>query len=60
MGLRCPRPEDLSGKGQGAGFGSGGWPGVQVPFGCKEVIWDLRMGSFSLARRSHPISVTGH
>ena len=44
MGFRCPRPEDLSGEGQGAGFGSEGWPQVQVPFGCKELIRDLRMG----------------
>ena len=42
--LLCPRPEDLLGEGQGAGFGSEGWPGVRVPFGCKELIWDLRMG----------------
>ena len=45
MGLRCPRPEDLLGEYQGAGFGSEGLPGVRVPFGCKELIWDLRMGS---------------
>lgn len=32
------------GEGQGAGFGSEGWPGVRVPIGCKELIWDLRMG----------------
>ena len=48
MGKRCqatnPRPKDPSGEGQGAGFGSEGWPGVQVPFGGKEFIWDLRMG----------------
>ena len=44
MGLQCPRPEDLSGEDQGAGFGSEGWPRVRVPFGCKELIWDLRMG----------------
>ena len=29
----------------GAGFGSECWPGVRVPFGCKELMWDLRMGS---------------
>ena len=45
MGLRCPRPEDLLGDDQGAGFGSEGWPGVRVPFGCEELIWDLRMES---------------
>ena len=28
----------------GAGFGNEGWPMVQVPFGCKELIWDLRTG----------------
>ena len=44
MGLQCPRPKDLSGEGQGTGFGIEGWPRVQVPFGCKELIWDLRMG----------------
>ena len=43
-GLQCSRPEDLSGEGQGAGFGSEGWPRVQVSFGCKELIWNLRMG----------------
>ena len=37
-------PEDLSGEGQGAGFGSEGWPRVLVSFGCKELIWNLRMG----------------
>ena len=35
---------DLLGEGQGAGFGSEGWSRVWVPFGCKELIWDLRMG----------------
>ena len=44
MGLRCPKPEDLSGEDQGAGFGSQGWPRVRVPFGCKELMWDRRMG----------------
>ena len=44
MGLQCPKPEDLLGEDQGAGFGSEGWPKVQVPFGCKELMWDLRMG----------------
>ena len=44
MGLRCPKPEDLSEEDQGAGFGSEGWPRVRVPFGCKELMWDLRMG----------------
>ena len=32
------------GEGQEAGFGSKSWPRVQVPFECKELIWDLRMG----------------
>ena len=41
MGLRCPRPEDLSGEVQGVGFGSEGWPRVWVPFGCKELIWEV-------------------
>ena len=44
MGFWCPRPEDLSGEGQGADFGSEGWPRVWVPFGYKELMWDLRMG----------------
>ena len=44
MGLRCPKPEDLLGEDQGAGFGSEGWPRVWVPFGGKELIRDLRMG----------------
>ena len=35
MGLWCPRPENLSGEGQGAGFGSEGWPGVWVPLYAK-------------------------
>lgn len=40
----CPRPRIYQGKGQGTGCGIEGWPRVQVPFGCKELIWDLRMG----------------
>ena len=44
MGFRCPRPAGLSGEGQGAGFGSEGWPRVWVPFGYEELMWDLRMG----------------
>ena len=43
MGLWCLRPEDLSGEGQGAGFGSEGWSRVWVPLGCEELIWALRM-----------------
>ena len=44
MGLQCPRPEDLLRESQGAGFGCEGWLRVWVPFGCKQLIWDLRMG----------------
>ena len=44
QGFGVPRPEYLSGEGQEAGFGSEGWPKVRVPFGCKELIWDVRMG----------------
>ena len=44
QGFGVPRPEYLSGEGQEAGFGNEGWPKVRVPFGCKELIWDLRMG----------------
>ena len=46
MGLQCPRLEDLSEEGQGADFGNEGChlAGVWVPFGCKELILDLRMG----------------
>ena len=36
--------QGLLGEDQGAGFGSEGWPRVRVPFGFKELMWDLRMG----------------
>ena len=42
-GFSAPDLKIIRGR-LGAGFGSEGWPRVLVPFGCKELIWDLRMG----------------
>ena len=64
MGLRCPRPEDLSGEVQGVGFGSEGWPRVWVPIWMQRIDRGSKNGRFievcGLARRSHPITVTGY
>ena len=45
QGLGVPDLSIYWGKVRGWVLGvRAGWPRVQVPFGCKEFIWDLRMG----------------
>ena len=65
MGFRCPRPEDLSGEGQGAGFGSEGWLAKgSGAIWMQRIYMGSKNGRFievcSLARRSRPINAIGH